>query len=194
MACALCHPPAAAYQPPGYPQPDGYVAPASYTQPGGYAPPAGYGQPSEPSQAPGYPQGGYAPQPAPAQPFSGYDFGTPPVPPAPSRRRTGLLIGAGIAVVAAAAIGATGFWKPGFFITRQLNVTKVQEGVQRILTDPNAGYGITGVSGVTCNNGQNPSGDQGTKFTCDLTVNGAKHHVEVTVTDNKGTYQVGRVA
>jgi len=186
------YPQAPGYPQPGYPQPDGYAPAPSYAQPGGYPPGAGYGQPAEPSQTPGYPQGtGYASPPA--HPHPSYDFATPPVP-ASNRRRSGLLIGVAVAVAVAAAVGVTGFWKPGFFVTRQLNVAKVQEGVQRILTDPNTGYGTTGVSGVACNNGQNPSGDPGTKFTCELTVNGAKHKVEVTVTDDKGTYQVGRIS
>ncbi|WP_071288289.1 DUF4333 domain-containing protein [Mycolicibacterium llatzerense] len=187
------YPPAGGYAPPASAQPDGYTASLGYARPGGYPPPAGYGQPPDTSPTPGYPQwAGHAPQPPLGQPHPGYDFGTPPVP-ATSRRRTFLLIGVAV-VVAAAAVGVAGFWKPGFFLTRQLNVAKVQDGVQRILTDSNAGYGIAGVSGVKCNNGQNPSGDQGTKFICDLTVNGVKHHVEVTVTDDKGTYQVGRIA
>ena len=186
--------------PPGYGPPAApYGPPGSYQQapqPGAYHQSAGY------QQAPGYPAGGGTyppgPQQQPNQPPMG-ESPTGPVDFTPNskarggRRRTVLLIGAGAAVAVIAAVGVTGFWKPGFFITRQLNITKVTEGVQHILTDPGAGYGITGVSGLLCNNGQNPSGDQGTKFSCTLTVNGAKHNVEITVVDDHGTYQVGKV-
>lgn len=194
--------PAPGYSPP--PTPTGYGQPGHYQQapqPGGYPQAPGY------QQAPGYPAGtgtgtyppgpGYAHPQQPNQPTVGdsptdnIDFS--PNTKAAGRRRTLILIGSGVAVAAIAAVSVTGFWKPGFFITRQLNITKVTEGVQHILTDPNDGYGITGVSGLNCNNGQNPSGDQGTKFSCVLTVNGAKHNVEVTVVNDHGTYQVGKV-
>jgi hypothetical protein len=207
-------PAAPAAPPPGYgppaTPPPGYGPPATpHGQPGYYqqAPqPGGYPQGTGYQQAPGYPSGGatyppgpsYAHQPQPNHPTVGesptgpVDF-TPKGKSHSGRRRTVVLIGAGAAVAVIAAVGVTGFWKPGFFITRQLNITKVAEGVQHILTDPSAGYGITGVSGLLCNNGQNPSGDQGTKFSCTLTVNGAKHNVEITVVDDHGTYQVGKV-
>lgn len=165
------YPQGAGYQPaPGYP-----TGPGGY--PGGYAPNPGYAQPQQSAAA----------EPAPG----GFDF--TPVTATRSGRRPVLLIGAGVAVIAVAAVGITGFWKPGFFVTRQLNVSKVQEGVQHILTDPNTGYGLSGVTGVVCNDGHDPSGDQGTKFRCSLSVGGAQHSVEVTVVDDHGTYQVGKV-
>ncbi|MUL78892.1 DUF4333 domain-containing protein [Mycolicibacterium sp. CBMA 226] len=165
-------PQGAAYQPaPGYPPgPSGY--------PAGYSPSTGYPQPQSP-----------------ATESTTNTFAFTATKARPQRRRTAILIGAGVVVLVIAAVGITGFWKPGFFVTRQLNVSKVQEGVQHILTDPQAGYGISGVSNVICNGGQNPSGDEGTRFTCDLIVaGGAKHHVDVVVVDDHGTYQVGKVA
>ncbi len=198
------------YSPPTAPAP-GYdpAATTPYGQPGYYqqAPqPTGYPQGAGYQQAPGYPPAAgtyppgtnYAQPPQPNHPPMG-ESPTGPVDFAPKstkrtgRRRTVILVGSAAALTVIAAVGVTGFWKPGFFITRQLNITKVTEGVQHILTDSNAGYGITGVSGLLCNNGQNPSGDQGTKFSCSLTVNGAKHNVDVTVVDDHGTYQVGKV-
>jgi len=168
------NPQSAAYQPaPGYP-------------PGSSGYPTGY--PTNPG--PGYPN----PQQSPAAESTTnyFDFTTNATV-RPGRRRTALLIGAGVAVIAIAAVGVAGFWKPGFFVTRQLNIAKVQEGVQHILTDPQAGYGISGVSGLSCNNGQNPSANQGDKFTCEMLIDGTKRHVEVTVTDDHGSYQVGKV-
>jgi len=181
---------------PGYPPAgDHQQQYGGYPQGAGYQPAPGY--PTVPSGAPaGYwpnpghpqPQQSAAAEPAPG----GFDF--TPVTATRSGRRPVLLIGAGVAVIAVAAVGITGFWRPGFFLTRQLNVSKVQEGVQHILTDPNTGYGLSGVSGVVCNDGHNPSGDQGTRFRCSLSVNGAKRSVEVTVVDDHGTYQVGKVS
>ncbi|MFL0243293.1 DUF4333 domain-containing protein [Mycobacterium sp. SMC-17] len=170
------------HQPP--PNPSGYPRAAGYPQPTGY-----------PAAAGGYPGApGYAPQPSPTgEPPANFDI-TAPTKTNNRSRRTGLLIGAaGVAVVAIAAVGVTGFWKPGFFVKRQLNITKVQEGVQHVLTDPNSGYGISGVSGLSCNNGQNPSANQGDKFICEMLIDGTKRHVEVTVTDDHGSYQVGKV-
>lgn len=168
----------------GYPQGAGYQ-PAPGYPPGPTGAPAGY------SANPGYPQ---PQQSAAAEPAPGSFEFTPVIATRSGRRRPVWLIGAGVAVIAVAAVGITGFWKPGFFVTRQLNVSKVQEGVQHILTDPNTGYGLSGVSGVSCNDGHNPSGDQGTKFRCSLSVNGAQHSVEVSVVDDHGTYQVGKVS
>lgn len=169
---------------PSYSQPDqsGY-SPA----PGGYQPPSGYPQTSP------YPPGpGYAPEHPAGEPAAPFAQPTPDSP-AKKRRRTPIIIGTAVVVAAAAAVGVTGFWKPGFLLTRQLDITTVQEGVQHILTDQTNGYGLTGINGLVCNNGQNPSAKKGATFTCDLTVNGAKHHVEATVVDDNGTYQVGKV-
>lgn len=185
------------------PGPAGYAA--NYDPNGRYQQYGGYPQGAAYQAGPGYPPGpgGYPPSPGyppPQQPAAAeftatnYDF-TTEIKTQAGRRRTVLLIGTGVAIIAIAAVGITGFWKPGFFVTRQLNISKVQEGVQHILTDPTTGYGITGVSGVICNDGRNPSGDKGTKFGCELSVaSGAKHHVEVTVVDDKGTYQVGKIS
>ncbi|MUL48427.1 DUF4333 domain-containing protein [Mycobacterium sp. CBMA293] len=169
------YPQGAGYQPaPGYPPgPSGY--------PGGYQPNPGYPQPQQSAAA--------------ESATGSFEFTPTTAIRSGRRRRTALLIGAGVAVIAIAAVGVTGFWKPGFLVKRQLNIAKVQEGVQHILTDPNAGYGISGVSGVACNQGQNPSANPGDKFTCELQISGSagKRHVEVTVVDDHGTYQVGKV-
>jgi hypothetical protein len=72
----------------------------------------------------------------------------------------------------------------------ELDVTKVQAGVAQTLSDPVNGYGANTVSEVSCNGGRNPSAAKGTEFTCDATVNGARRHVSVLVSDDNGTYEV----
>ena len=53
-----------------------------------------------------------------------------------------------------------------------------------------AGQVVGTVTDVSGNNGQNPSADKGTTFTCDVTVNGAQRHVTVVVSDDNGTYEI----
>jgi hypothetical protein len=91
-----------------------------------------------------------------------------------------------------AVVLVTGFWAPGFFKTSVLDVNRAQDGVRQILTDPNTGYGAPNVTDVACNNGANPTIEKGATFTCDATINGAKHKVTVTFQDDSGTYGVGR--
>jgi hypothetical protein len=75
---------------------------------------------------------------------------------------------------------------------RQLDVTKVQAGVQEILADPIYGYGSHTVSAVSCNGGHNPDADKGDSFTCDVTIDGSAEQVRVVVEDNNGTYSIDR--
>ncbi len=183
------------------PGPAGYAptynpATGGYHQHDGGSPQATYQPPGYPPSSSGYPAGpGTPPQQAsPTETATDQYSFTPITTSGTGRSRPALLIGgAAVALIAIAAVCVTGFWKPGFFLTRQLNISKVQEGVQHILTDPQAGYGITGVSGLSCNQGQNPSANPGDKFTCDMLINGAKRKVEVSVVDDHGTYQVGKV-
>jgi hypothetical protein len=97
------------------------------------------------------------------------------------------LCAAGTLIAAAALIA--GFLTPGFFVTKQLDITAVQAGVTRILSDPN-GYGARNVSDVTCNDGQNPTVAKGGTFTCQATIDHIKHQFVVTFTDDAGGYQV----
>jgi hypothetical protein len=94
-----------------------------------------------------------------------------------------LLIGAGSVIVNGARLGFGG----GGTV---LDVTQVQAGVLRTLSDPASGYGANTVTDVSCNGGRNPSARAGTTFTCDATVNGAPRHVAVVVSDDKGTYEI----
>lgn len=112
-------------QPGGYgQQPGGYPQGGGYPQSGGFPNPGtpGYGQPQ-----PGYEQ--YGQQPGYTQPYPAYDATGgggqyppgmyPPgmYPPGGGGSKKGLWIGLTVAVVVIlAALGITGFWKPGFFV------------------------------------------------------------------------------
>jgi hypothetical protein len=85
-----------------------------------------------------------------------------------------------------------GFWKPGFFVTTKLDINKAQDGVAHILSDEKDGYGAKNVTGVKCNNGQNPTVKKGDTFKCQVSVDGSPRTVTVTFQDNNGTYEVGR--
>ena len=93
-----------------------------------------------------------------------------------------MLIAAAVLLSSVSNLGATG--------GRVLDVAKVQAGVLQTLSDPAGGYGANTVTDVSCNNGRNPSGDKGTSFTCEATVNGAQRHVTVVVSDDNGTYEI----
>ncbi|TNC25450.1 DUF4333 domain-containing protein [Amycolatopsis alkalitolerans] len=161
-------------QPPqGYPPSGGFPA-QGYPQ----QPPPQYGQ---------YPQQpGYPPQQQYQQPYYGQQppgFGAP----APQRKGRGTLlwIVGGVVVVVLVALGITGFVTPGFFVTKVLDQTAVQDGVKQTLST----YGVTADS-VSCPAKQEVKA--GTTFTCTATVNGKQQQVTVTVLDTAGNYQVGR--
>ena len=187
------------YVPPQHSVPPGRPAdryqPPSYSQPGRYGPqPSQYGQ-SAFGQPPSSLPPGYA-----AQPVGPY--GLPPhlqpswaqaVTAGRSRRsfaRVGGVVGAVLAIVVAAVL-VLGFWKPGFFNTTDLDVTAAQTGVAQVLSDKNEGYGANNVTDVRCNNGQNPTIEPGSTFDCEVSIDGAKRQVTVTIVDDKGTYDVG---
>ena len=73
-----------------------------------------------------------------------------------------------------------------------LNVSKAEAGVQRILLDPDDGYGATNVSDVVCNDGNDPEIRKGASFTCQVVVEGRKRQVLVVFSDDNGTYEVDR--
>lgn len=105
-----------------------------------------------------------------------------------------MLIGAAVAaaLVVIAAFVVSGVSRPGAAGGKVLDVSKVQAGVLQILSDPASGYGANTVTEVSCNNGRNPSAAKGATFTCDVTVNGAERQVTVVVSDDSGTYEIGR--
>ncbi|MCV7229078.1 DUF4333 domain-containing protein [Mycolicibacterium komossense] len=97
-----------------------------------------------------------------------------------------------IVVLVEAVVLLSGVSQLGVLGGTQLNVTKVQVGVQQILADPASGYGANAVTEVSCNDGRNPSATKGTFFNCAVTVNGVKRQVAVLVSDDNGRYEVDR--
>lgn len=180
-------------QPQGYPAAPQYGAPEyGYGQPGQYGQQPQYGQPGAYGQPPQY---GQYPQPGqyPGQPGQYNPYGVPPAPEAgkKSMKAAGVLLGA-LAALALLVVLVLGFWKPGFFVTTKLDVSKAQQGVQQILTDESNGYGAKNVKDVKCNNGANPTVKKGDTFNCEVSIDGTKRQVTVTFQDDKGTYEVGR--
>jgi len=115
---------------------------------------------------------------------------------APSRRNGGqvaLLIAVGVIAISAGAIGIVfGLSRFDLLKGKALNVSKAEAGVQRILLDPAEGYGLTSVTDVVCNNGDDPEIQKGGTFTCDVVVDGRKRQVLVAFSDDNGTYEVDR--
>jgi hypothetical protein len=184
----------------GYPQQQ-YPSTDQYGQ-HPYAQPGQFGQPGQPSygQQPQFGQPGQYGQPGqfgqPGQYGQPGQFGqyTPPGAEESSKRSLGVILGVvgALVVLILAVVGVLGFWKPGWFVTTELDVKKAQEGVTKILTDEENGYGNKSVSDVTCNDGKNPKVKKGDTFTCEVSVDGTKRQVTVTFQNNEGTYEVGR--
>lgn len=172
-----------------YPPPPG--PPPSYGPwPGGQQPYPGYlpANPAAPQQS-SYPQG---PPPWETQGPWGPQYGASQPEPTVRRSTKPAVLAAGVvAVLAVAAVLVLGYRKPGFFVTRHLDVANAQTLVQHVLTDPTTGYGVADVRDVTCNGGTNPIVTKGGTFTCDVSVAGAKHQVTATFTDDTGAFVVG---
>ncbi|WP_007027913.1 DUF4333 domain-containing protein, partial [Saccharomonospora iraqiensis] len=100
----------------------------------------------------------------------------------------GLWIGIGALVVALGVAAVVLFVWPGVLNTTVFDHEQMAGDVQEVLTD---GYGLPNVGEVTCPADQEVAAD--TTFTCDATVDGAPHTVEITVTDaDNAEYRVGQ--
>jgi hypothetical protein len=196
---------------PGYQQPGqpGYAPPTQAypagdqygQQPTAYGPNAypqsgqpQYGQQPEYGQATQYGQPGQYGQPADAgaygQQFSPYPASSDGS--GKGSQKTLLIVVGAIVALLLVVVGVTGFWKPGFFMTTELDVNAAQTGVAQILSDEANGYGAKNVQDVKCNEGKNPEVKKGANFTCDVSIDGTKRQVTVTFQDSNGTYEVGR--
>ena len=112
-----------------------------------------------------------------------------PVRPRTSARQRGRqrLLVAIVAALVVVVVLVLGFVTPGWFVTRVFDPAAVQAGVAKILTDD---YSTDGVADVRCP--QNVQVTAGATFTCDATIDGDPVSVPITVTDDRGGYQVGR--
>jgi hypothetical protein len=165
-----------AYGPNAYPQ---NSQPTQYGQQPEYGQATQYGQPGQYGQPPQYGQQ-YSPYPA------GSDAS------GKGSKKTLLIVVGAVVALLLVVVGVTGFWKPGFFMTTELDVNAAQSGVAQILSDEANGYGAKNVQDVKCNDGKNPEVKKGGNFTCDVSIDGTKRQVTVTFQDSNGTYEVGR--
>jgi hypothetical protein len=179
------------YAQPDYGQQPTAYGPSAYQQPPQYGQQAPYGQQPQYGQYdPNQPQYGQQPgQYDPNQQFTPYSSTD-----AGSKKSMGAILGVVGALVAVVLIvvGVLGFWKPGWFVTTNLDIKAAQSGVQQILSDQTNGYGAKNVQDVSCNNGANPKVVKGGTFDCEVSIDGTKRQVTVTFQDDSGTYEVGR--
>ncbi|WP_243858084.1 DUF4333 domain-containing protein [Mycobacterium sp. DL440] len=169
-------------RPGGAPMPGGTPPRPAWTppparQPSPPQPPQHHARPAPPPQ--------YQPRPAPQPPSR------PQPNPRPKHADRRLLIGAAIAVVTVAVIGAgLWVWSRADTNSTRLDVHQAESGVAQILSDPINGYGANRVVAVACNNGQNPVVRTGATFTCAVEINDTLRRVIVEFTDDNGTYAV----
>ena len=107
---------------------------------------------------------------------------------AQQRGRQRLLVAVVTALVVVIVL-VLGFFTPGWFVTRVFDSAAVQTGVAKILAND---YATDGVADVRCP--QDVRVTSGATFTCDATIDGDPVTIPVTVTDDRGGYQVGRPA
>ncbi|MEU5843630.1 DUF4333 domain-containing protein [Rhodococcus sp. NPDC047139] len=180
---------------PGASHPQGW-GPAPQQQPPGWgAPPPGWGQ-----QPPGGPQPWGAPG-QPAQPAPGWGGQQPgpqnwdapagPWPPQPGtapqpggKSKLPWILGGAGAVLVLVVVGVIAATTLG---GKVLDTDSTQAGVAQVLTES---YGAGQVGDVQCPSDQKV--EVGHSFTCSVTVDGQFREVTVTVTDDDGTYEVGR--
>ncbi|WP_431940246.1 DUF4333 domain-containing protein [Nocardia grenadensis] len=100
-------------------------------------------------------------------------------------KKTGLIIGVAVLVVVLVVGAVVGILT--LTAKDQLDQAAVQTGVAQVLADS---YGIDDVKDVQCPAGQEVAVDA--TFTCDLKVGGEAKKVNIKITKDDGTYEVGR--
>ncbi|WP_067843942.1 DUF4333 domain-containing protein [Nocardia lijiangensis] len=99
--------------------------------------------------------------------------------------KKGLIIG--LAALGVLVIGAVVALVVVLTSKDKLDQAAVQDGVKKVLTDS---YGIQDVSDVSCPSGQEVKVDA--TFECTLKVSGEQKKVNIKITKDDGTYEVGR--
>jgi hypothetical protein len=106
-------------------------------------------------------------------------------PPSGGGKKTGLIIGVAVLAVVLVVGAVVGILT--LTAKDQLDQAAVQTGVAKVLADS---YGIDDVKDVQCPAGQEVAVDA--TFTCDLKVGGEAKKVNIKITKDDGTYEVGR--
>ena len=102
-----------------------------------------------------------------------------------------MFVWAGVAIIfVEAVVVVAALWAFGYFEANVLDVRQAEAGVRQILSDPINGYGANDVESVACNDGSDPTIEQGASFMCQVTINGARRQVQVIFRDDAGTYEV----
>ncbi|MBF6354015.1 DUF4333 domain-containing protein [Nocardia higoensis] len=135
-------------------------------------------------QTPGQPQQSWGQTPGQPQPQQQWGQ-APGQQPQRSGGKTGLIIG--LAVVGVLVLGGIVTLVLLLTATDKLDQNAVQNGVSSVLKDS---YGITDVADVSCPADQKVEIDH--TFQCTLKVNGEDKKVNIKVTKEDGTYEVGR--
>ena len=92
-------------------------------------------------------------------------------------------------MVVLALVAVALFVWPGFLNKKVFDERQVTQGVTNVLTGtPPNGYGLRGVTDVSCPSGQPVTA--GTSFQCTLKQNGSAKSVTVLVKDGDGLYEV----
>ncbi|WP_051162428.1 DUF4333 domain-containing protein [Nocardia brevicatena] len=137
------------------------------------------GQPQhQQSQEWGQPQAQWGQQPQ-------QQWGAQPGPSQDGGKKTGLIVG--LAVLALAVVGGVVALILMLTAKDELDQNALQSGVQKVLSES---YGIEDISDVTCPSGQQVQVDA--TFTCELKVGGEAKTVNIKITKDDGTYEVGR--
>ncbi|MEU1547845.1 DUF4333 domain-containing protein [Nocardia sp. NPDC005745] len=124
------------------------------------------------------PQWGQAQQPQP-------QWGAPGQPPQQGGKGKGLIIG--LSLLGVAVVGAIVALVLVLTAKDQLDQAAVQDGVKKVLSDS---YGIQDISDVSCPSGQEVKVDA--TFECSVKVSGEAKKVNIKITKDDGTYEVGR--
>lgn len=159
------------------------------------------------NREPGVPRPTYRPPPplppqgpAPRPPVPAPSARTPrphpsaPTTPSPAKRSVSpvwIAVGAAVVLVGGAALGV-GLSSLNPVRDNVLDVSTVEDGVAAVLRDPVDGYGVYGLTDVTCNGGKDPAVTAGAEFRCEVVVDGRTRSVLAVFQDDAGTYAVDR--
>lgn len=156
---------------------------------GGWPPqPPPQWDPQQQGQMPGaQPQWGGPPQQPPSGQWSSGQWGSQPGwdrLTVAKPKKTGVIVS--VVVVAVLVIGAI-VGVLALTSTDQLDQQAVQQGVQKVLSDS---YGVSDATDVSCPKGQKV--EVGHSFSCSVKIGGDTKKVDIQITQDNGTYEVGK--